>query len=318
MTKIAIIDDYQGVALSMADWDGLGNDVDISVFQDHLEEGAALIERLSPFEVIVMNRERSPFPDTLQAQLPNLKLLITNGMYNASIDLAAAKSRGVTVCGSQAVANPTPELTWGLIISLARNIPLEQGNVRNGGWQTTVGMGLKGRVLGIIGLGRLGTPVAKVGLAFGMEVIAWSPNLTDERAAEAGVTRADKADLMAKSDFITLHMPLSDRSRGIVGAADIAQMKKTAFLVNTSRGPLVEEAALIDALENRKIAGAGLDVYDIEPLPTDHPFRRLENTVVTPHLGYVVDDNYTLYFPQAVENIAAWREGNPVRVIEPA
>jgi len=315
MTKVAIIDDYQNVALKMADWDSL--EAEVEVFTDHLEDEDDVAARLLPYDVVVVNRERTPFPDSLLGKLSNLKLLITNGMYNNSIDIAAAHTRGITVCGSPSLGHPTPELTWGLIISLARNIPMEERNVREGRWQTTVGLSLKGRTLGIIGLGRLGTPVAQVGLAFGMEVLAWSPNLTDERAAEAGVTRADKDELLAKSDFITLHMPLSDRSRGIMGAEDFAKMKPTAFLINTSRGPLVDEAALIEALNSGGIGGAGLDVYDHEPLPADHPIRSMPNTVLTPHLGYVTVENYEAYYPKAVESIIGWQKGAPTGVLAP-
>jgi len=315
MTKVAIIDDYQNVALKMADWDSL--EAEVEVFTDHLEDEDDVAARLLPYDVVVVNRERTPFPDSLLGKLSNLKLLITNGMYNNSIDIAAAHTRGITVCGSPSLGHPTPELTWGLIISLARNIPMEERNVREGRWQTTVGLSLKGRTLGIIGLGRLGTPVAQVGLAFGMEVLAWSPNLTDERAAEAGVTRADKDELLAKSDFITLHMPLSDRSRGIMGAEDFAKMKPTAFLINTSRGPLVDEAALIEALNSGAIGGAGLDVYDHEPLPADHPIRSMPNTVLTPHLGYVTVENYEAYYPKAVESIIGWQKGAPTGVLAP-
>ncbi len=315
MTKVAIIDDYQNVALEMADWGSV--DASVDVYNDHLEDEDAVAARLLGYDVVVVNRERTPFPDALLEKLPNLKLLITNGMYNNSIDIAAANARGITVCGSPSLGHPTPELTWGLIISLARNIPLEERNVREGRWQTSVGLSLKGRTLGIIGLGRLGRPVAQVGLAFGMEVLAWSPNLTDERAADAGVKRAEKDDLLAKSDFITLHMPLSDRSRGILGADDFAKMKPTAFIINTSRGPLVDETALLDALKNGTIGGAGLDVYNHEPLPADHPIRSMPNTVLTPHLGYVTVENYDAYFPRAVDSIIGWQKGAPTGVLEP-
>jgi len=315
MVGIAILDDYQNVVLDMADWDSFGTDAKVTVFNNHIDEEAELVKRLEKFNVIVINRERTPFPRSLIEKLPNLELLITGGMYNKSIDFAAAKENNVIVCGTQMLGNPTPELTWGLLLSLARNIPVEDKSVRDGGWQTTVGIGLKGSVLGIVGLGRLGVPVSKIGLAFGMEVIAWSPNLTPERAGEAGVTRVDKDILFETADFITIHMPLSERSKGIIGRDDLAKMKKSAYLINTSRGPLVDEAALIEALVNNWIAGAGLDVYDSEPLPADHKLRELKNTVVTPHLGYVVKDNYQLKFSQTVENINAWMKGDPVRVI---
>lgn len=315
MVGIAILDDYQNVVLDMADWDSLGTDAKVTVFNSHIDDQAELVKRLEKFNVIVINRERTSFARSLIEKLPNLKLLITGGMYNKSIDFAAAKENDVIVCGTQMLGNPTPELTWGLLLSLARNIPVEDKNVREGGWQTTVGIGLKGSILGIVGLGRLGVPVSKIGHAFGMEVIAWSPNLTPERAVEAGVTQVDKDILFETADFITIHMPLSERSKGIVSRDDLTKMKKSAYLINTSRGPLVDEDALIEALENNWIAGAGLDVYDTEPLPADHKLRQLKNTVVTPHLGYVVKDNYQLKFSQAVENINAWMKGDPVRVI---
>jgi phosphoglycerate dehydrogenase-like enzyme len=312
--RAAILDDYQNVASGLADWDQLKDQVEFVFFTDHLEDEEEIAERLMDFDIVLMNRERTPFLKSQLDKLPNLKLLLTSGMRNFSIDLAAAQEKGLPVCGTQMISYATPELTWGLILSLARQIPKEDRLLRDGGyWQTTVGIGLEGRTLGILGLGRLGVPVAKIGLAFGMNVIAWSPNLTQERAAEDGVTSVSKEALFSEADFITLHMPLSDRSRGIVGAEDLAHMKSTSFLINTSRGPLVDEAALIKALEENAIAGAGLDVYDVEPLPLDHALRRLENTVLTPHLGYVVEDNYRLNFGQMIENIEAWIKGTQTR-----
>ena len=265
-----------------------------------------------------MNRERTPFLKSQLAKLPNLKLLLTSGKRNFSIDAAAAAEQGITVCGTDMLGSPTPELAWGLILGLARRIHEEDRQMKQGGWQTQLGIGLKGRVLGVVGLGRLGVPVAKVGLAFGMDVIAWSPNLTDKKAAEAGVRRGDKDELFGTSDFVTLHMPLSGRSRGIVGKEEFSRMKPTAYLINTSRGPLVNEAALIEALETNQIAGAGIDVYETEPLPADHPLRQLDNVLLTPHIGYVVEENYRLSFSQIVENIQAWINGAPIRVIEPS
>ncbi|MDP6954187.1 MAG: D-2-hydroxyacid dehydrogenase family protein [Alphaproteobacteria bacterium] len=315
MRKIAILDDYQGVMRRVADWSRLPADFSLTVFEDHLDDEDAVAARLADFEVVVMNRERTPFPRALLARLPNLRLLITNGMRNLSIDLAAAAEHGITVCGTRGRGNATPELTWGLILSLLRHIPHEDRGMREGGWQTTLGRELAGATLGIVGLGRIGAQVAKVGLAFGMDVIAWSPNLSDERAAEVGIARADKESLFAEADVITLHLVLSDRSRGIVGGEDIGRMKRTAFLINTSRGPLIDEEALLRALQNGDIAGAGLDVYDVEPLPGSHPFRALPNTVLTPHLGYVTEENYRTGFGDAVENILAWADGSPVRVL---
>lgn len=313
MFKAAILDDYQNAASGLADWDQLKADVAFEFFTDHLTDEEAVAARLQDFEIILMNRERTPFLKSQLDKLPNLKLLLTSGKRNFSIDIAAAKANGVTVCGTDMSSYPTPELTWGLIIALARNIAKEDRLLREGGhWQTTVGIGLQGRTLGIVGLGRLGVPVAKIGQAFGMEVIAWSPNLTEERAAEAGVKRVSKEELFSTADFVTLHMPLSERSKGIVGADDLAAMKSSAYFINTSRGPLVDEAALITALENNAIAGAGLDVFNVEPLPLDHAYRRLENTVLTPHLGYVVEDNYRLGFAQMIESIEAWIKGAPL------
>ncbi len=316
MTRIAILDDYQGVALEMGDWEALSEGCEAVAFTDHLAEEDAIAERLADFEVVVVNRERTPFRRGLLEKLPKLGLLVTAGMRNASIDVAAAADRGVVVSGTAMVGNPTPELAWGLIIALARNIPREDRGVREGKWQQTVGQGLGGKVLGIIGLGRLGVPVARVGLAFDMEVIAWSPNLTEARAAEHGATLATKEGLFSGADFISIHMPLSERSQGLIGAADLARMKESAYLINTSRGPIVDEQALIQALREGRIAGAGLDVYDIEPLPLDHPLRSMENTVLTPHLGYVEEENYRLGFAAAIDSIQAWLDGKPIGVID--
>ncbi len=300
----------------MGDWKALPEGTEVVAFTDHLADQEAIAGRLADFDVVVVNRERTPFPRGLLEKLPRLGLLVTAGNRNMSIDVAAAADCGVVVSGTAMMGNPTPELTWGLIIALARNIPREDRAVRQGKWQQTVGHGLRGKVLGIIGLGRLGVPVAKVGLAFGMEVIAWSPNLTAARAAEHGVALAAKEELFSRADVITIHMPLSPRSRGIIGAADLARMKQSAYLINTSRGPLIDEEALIEVLREGRIAGAGLDVYDIEPLPADHPLRGMENTVLTPHIGYVEEDNYRLGFAAAIENIQAWLDGKPIRELE--
>jgi phosphoglycerate dehydrogenase-like enzyme len=262
-------------------------------------------------------RERTPFPRRLLERLPNLKLLVTTGARNASIDVAAAGERGVTVCGTTGLGSPTAELTWGLILGLVRNIPFDDRTIREGGWQTTIGPNLEGKLLGVIGLGNLGSRVAAVGKALGMEVIAWSQNLTAERAAGQGARLVSKEELLSTADVVTIHLVLSDRTRGLIGTNDIGLMKPSSYLVNTSRGPIVDEAALIEALRNRRIAGAALDVYDEEPLPADHPLRSLPNTVLTPHIGYVTTDNYRAFYGGAVEDVAAFLAGSPLRVIKP-
>ncbi len=316
MKRCAIIDDYQGCALDMADWSELSPDVEVEVFRDHIADEDALARRLAGFEIVCAMRERTPFGRSLLEKLPDLELLLTSGMRNLSIDGAAARERGVTVCGTPSLGYPTAELTWGLILALARSIPAEDRATRAGGWQHTLGVGLEGKTLGIVGLGRLGGRVAMVGKAFGMEVIAWSQNLTEARCREAGASLVDKETLLRTSDVVSIHLLLSRRTRGLIGASDLALLKPEAFLVNTSRGPIVDEAALIGALERRAIAGAGLDVFDIEPLPADHPFRRLDNTVITPHLGYVSVENYRGFYGGMVEDIRAWLAGRPIRVLE--
>lgn len=315
MTRVAILDDYQKVALQMADWSSLGSGVDVQPFHDHLAEQNALVTRLAPFDVIVAMRERTPFKAPLIERLHALKLLVTTGMRNAAIDVKAAAERGVLVCGTDVVSPSTVELTWGLILAIARNIPREDQGMRSGRWQTTIGIGLEGRTLGLLGLGNLGSRVAAIGKAFKMNLIAWSPNLTDERAKSFGVERVSKEDLFRRSDFLSIHVVLGSRSRGSVNAAELGLMKPTAYLINTSRGPIVNERALVDALETRKIAGAALDVYDHEPLPADHVFRHMDNVVLTPHLGYVTVENYAQMYRQAVEDIRAFLEGHPVRMI---
>jgi phosphoglycerate dehydrogenase-like enzyme len=315
-TRVAILDDYQGCALRMADWASLP-DTEVVVFRDHLAEAAAVAARLADFDVVMAMRERTPFPAPLLERLPRLKLLITSGMRNASIDVGAAVARGVTVCGTQGLPYPTAELSWALILALFRSVPVEDRATREGSWQVTVGYGLNGKTLGVLGLGGLGSRVAKVGRAFEMNVIAWSPNLTAERAAEVGATLVPKDELLARADVVSIHLVLGDRSRGLIGARELGLMKPTAFLVNTSRGPIVDEAALVAALRAGRIAGAGLDVYDEEPLPLNHPLRSLPNTVITPHLGYVTDETYRIFFGHAVENVAAFLKGSPVRVLRP-
>jgi phosphoglycerate dehydrogenase-like enzyme len=312
--SVAILDDFQNVTRTLADWGRLPPHVSVTVFNDHVED-EKLVQRLKPFDVLVVTRERTKLPRSLVAQLPNLKLLVTAGMRNLGIDLAACREQGVLVCGTGSGSSPTAELAWGLILALARHIPDEDRSLRAGKWQKTIGTGLKGKTLAVLGLGRLGTQVARVGLAFDMKVIAWSQNLTAQRAAEAGCTRVEKADLFRMADVLTIHLLLSDRTRGIVGRDELALMKPTAFLVNTARAAIVDEQALIDALMNRTIAGAGLDVFEREPLPSDAPILRAPNTVLTPHLGYVTRETYDVYFPQALEDIEAWLAGKPIRVI---
>ncbi|MCB4821706.1 D-2-hydroxyacid dehydrogenase family protein [Roseicella aerolata] len=313
LKRLAILDDYQGVTLRLGPWDRLPESLEIHVFRDTLTDPAALLARLAPFDAILAMRERTPFPRSLIEQLPNLSLLITTGARNRSIDLEACAERGVTVCGTPSFAHPTVDLTWGLILSLMRRIPEQEAALREGRWQVALGHTLEGKTLGCLGLGNLGSRVAKVGAAFGMRVIAWSQNLTPEKAAAAGAEAVSKERLLAESDVVTLHLILSERSRGIIGAGDLAQMKSTAVIVNTSRGPLIDQAALIAALKAGRIAGAGIDVYDQEPLPKDHPILSAPNTVLTPHLGYVTEENYRAYFQGAVEAVEGYLAGQPVR-----
>lgn len=313
MPTCLILDDYQNAALGLAEWGRLDG-VSVSTVTEYIGDREALVARIAEAEILVIMRERTPFPADLLARLPKLKLLVTSGMRNASIDLAAAKARGVTVCGTDSSPTPPTELTWALILGLARHLPEEVGNIRSGGWQTSIGADLSGATLGILGLGKIGALVARVGQAFGMSVLAWSPNLTADRATAAGAMLAtSKEALCEAADFLTLHLVLSERSRGIVGEAELRRMRRSAYLVNTSRAGLVDQAALLRALEEGWIAGAGLDVFDTEPLPADSPFRRLPNVLALPHLGYVSRANYTRFFTQAVEDIAAWQAGSPIR-----
>lgn len=315
--RCAILDDYQNVALSMADWSKIKADAEIKVFNELFASADEAAKALTGFDIVCLMRERTPFPRAMFERLPGLKLVVTTGMRNAAIDMQAAKDRGVMVCGTDSAGHPTAELTIGLMIGLARKISVENARMKSGEpWQVTVGGDLNGKTLGILGLGRLGQRVAKVGLAFGMKVIAWSQNLTPEKCRDAGVEYATKDDLLRQSDFITIHMVLSPRSRGLIGAHELSLMKPQAYLVNTSRGPLIDEGALIGALKENRIAGAGLDVYDVEPLPRDHTFRKLPNVLLTPHLGYVTIDNYRLFYGQTAEDVRAFLDGKPVRVIE--
>lgn len=315
--RVAILDDYQGVARDLADWSQLPPGSDLTVFDKPLGDEAAVAAALEPFDVLVIMRERTPFPASLISRLPKLKLLVTTGARNNAVDLAACAARGIPVCGTRMVGTPTAELTWGLILALAKRIPAEERALREGRWQTGLTGDLAGKRLGLVGLGKLGSKVAQVGLAFGMEVAAWSPNLTDERAAAAGVTRVEKRDLFATSDVVSVHLVLSERTRGVVGADEIGAMKPTAFLVNTSRAGLVDEAALAQALRHGHIGGAGIDVFPIEPLPENSLWLDLPNTVLTPHLGYVTRENYAVFYRDALEDILAWTAGSPVRLLSP-
>ena len=317
MHRCAILDDYQNVALSMADWSPIQGEVAVEVFNDHLTDRAAVVERLKDFSIVVMIRERTPFDRALIESLPKLKLLITTGMVNRSIDFAAAKAAGIVVAGTPAATGTTSELTWGLILALLRHIPQEFASFRTGGpWQSTVGGNLNGRRLGIVGLGRVGSQVARVAKAFDMEVSAWSRSLTAERAQKLGIDRCATLDeVMSAGDIVTIHLMLNDGTLGLITGRHLSLMKPGAVLVNTARGPIVDEAALIDALRRRRIAGAALDVFDAEPLPPDHPFRSLDNIVATPHLGYVTENSYRAYFGGAVEDIRGWLDGKPVRVL---
>ena len=315
MLRVAVLDDYQDVARKMTDWSVLPADVEVEVFQDHLTDRAAVAERLKDFAIVMAMRERTPFPRALLERLPQLQLLCTTGMRNAAIDLQAASDCGVLVCGTGGILYPTAELTWGLILSLLRHIPHEDQATRTGRWQVSMGLGLSGKTLGLMGLGRLGAQVAAVGTAFHMDVIAWSQNLTAERAVECNATLVSKDELVARADILSVHLVLSARSRGLIGRHEFNRMKPTAYLINTSRGPIVDEAALIAALQNGTIAGAGLDVFDEEPLPQDHPLRHTANTIITPHIGYVTEETYKVFFDETVENIQAFLKGAPVRVL---
>lgn len=317
MIRVAILDDYQGIALRLADWKSLHPDAQIEAFPEHIADLDSLAKRLHTFECLVLMRERTPLRRALIEKLPNLKLVITTGMQNASVDAAALAERGIVFCGTEGVGHATAELAWGLILALLRNIPREDRAIRQGRWQTSIGYGAKGKTLGIIGLGRLGSMVANYGKAFGLELLGWSRNLTDARAAEVGVKRVDKDELFQRADIVTIHVNLNESSRGLVGAAELARMKPTAYIVNTSRGPIIDEAALLAALKGRRIAGAAIDVYDREPVPKDHPFLELDNVVLTPHLGYVIEENLRINYANSVENIRAFLDGKPIRVIKP-
>ncbi|HME49469.1 D-2-hydroxyacid dehydrogenase family protein [Mycobacterium sp.] len=304
--QVAILDDYQNVAMEMADWSPVAERADITVFNDHISDSDDLIERLAPFDVVFVMRERTPLSRNIIERLPRLKMIASTGPFNASIDMAAAREQGIHVGTTGGSLASTVELTWALILAASCNIVSQSAAVRNGQWQTSVGRELAGRVLGVLGVGRIGARVARIGVAFGMEVIAWSQNLTSESAAEAGATYVVKEELFGRSDVLTIHLRLSERTTGLVGAAELAVMKPTALLVNTSRGPIVDEPAMIDALRSGTIDAAALDVFDTEPLPTGHPLRNLDNVLATPHIGYVADHNYRTFYRDAVAAISDW------------
>lgn len=312
--RLAILDDYQGVTLGLGPWGRLPH-VETVVFRDTLADEDAIAARLAGFDAVLAMRERTPFPASLLAKLPDLRLLITTGERNRGIDAAACAQRGITFCGTPSFGAPTVDLTWGLILGLARRIPAQQGALRAGQWQTEIGMGLEGRTLGLLGFGKLGRRVAAVGAALGMRVVAWSANLTAEAAASGGAALVSKEALFRDSDVVSIHYILSERSRGLVGAAELALMPPHAILVNTSRGPIVDQDALLAALHEGRIGGAGIDVYDVEPLPADHPLLAAPRTLLTPHLGYSTEENYRAYFAGAVEAVEAYENGAPIRVI---
>lgn len=315
--RLAILDDYQDVALDMADWHRLPDEVEISVFNDHLADETALAERLAPFEMIAVMRERTPFPRALLQRLPRLRLLLTGGMKNAALDLDAAAECGVTVCGSPSPGHATAELTWGLILALSRHLPAEERALRAGRWQTRLGRDLHGKTLGLLGLGRLGRRVAAIGAAFGMRVVAWSAKLDAATAAEHGAEYLSKDALLADADVVSIHLRLGERSRGLIGARELALMKPTALLINTSRAPIVDRAALLDALRERRIGGAGLDVFDVEPLAADEPLLALDNVVLSPHIGFVTEETYRVFYSHMVENILAFLDGEPRHRLNP-
>src|SRR5579862_1496722 len=314
--RCAILDDYQNVALKIGDWSKLKGDVDFKAFNAHLDGPDKVVAALTDYAIVVAMRERTAFPKQVIEALPNLKLLITTGARNASIDVETAKARGVTVCGTGSFGSPTSGIAIGLMLELTRHIGYENARLHAGApWQTTIGPDLEGMTLGVLGLGKLGTRTANIAKAFGMKVIAWSQNLTPEKCQEAGVGYVTKEELFRQADFITIHVVLSPRSRGLVGAKEFGLMKPLAFIINTSRGPIIDEAAMLAALRDKKIAGAGLDTFDVEPLPIDHPLRKMDNVVLTPHLGYVSEQNYKYYFAGVVEDIRGFLDGKPVRAM---
>ena len=313
--RIAVLDDFQGVALEYADWGAVRSKAEVVVFRDTLADPDAVVARLKPFDVLCVMRERTPLPRAILEQLPQLKLIVTTGARNASIDMAAAKERGIAVCYTGYRSHGAMEQTWALLLGAARHVPAEFGSLRSGGWQRHVGKDMRGSTLGVIGLGKIGQSIARIGKAFEMNVVAWSQNLTEAAAAEHGVTRVEKDELLRISDFVTLHVVLSARTKGMIGAAELALMKPEAWLVNTSRGPLVDEAAMIEAVRAKRIAGVALDVFDVEPLPADHPLRTLPGVIASPHVGFVTEDTYRTFYTDTVADILAWMDGAPVRVL---
>jgi len=315
--RCAILDDYQNIALELVDWSSVLDRVDVQSFSNHFEDEEQLVEAISDFEIVVIMRERTPFTASLFEKLPNLQLLITSGMRNASIDLAAATNNGVMVCGTASMSEPPTELTWALLLNIARQITKENKALRNNGqWQSTLGADLFGKRLGILGLGKIGSRMAVIAQAFGMEVIAWSQNLTKEQADNYGVRLAtSKEELLESSDFVSIHLVLSERTKGLIGPKELRLMKTSSYLINTSRAAIVDQDALIEALRENWIAGAGIDVFEIEPLPENHPFRTLPNVLATPHLGYVTEQNYRIYYREAVEDIQAFLDGTVIRQI---
>ena len=317
--RIAVLDDYQGVALTSADWSPVTGHptrpCTVDVFRDHLADPSALVERLEPYDAVVVMRERTPLPRQVLTRLPRLRLVVTTGRRNPSIDTAAAAEAGITVCGTDSLATAPAELTWALVLGLARHLLPEAAAMRTGGWQTTVGRDLAGHTLGLIGLGRIGSQVAAVGGAFGMEVVAWSRALTAERAEAAGARSVTLDALLSSSDVVSVHLPLADATRGLLGERELSLMRADALLVNTSRGPIVDEAALLAALERGHLGGVGLDVFDEEPLPAEHPLRTAPRTLLTPHLGYVTRDVYATFFAGVVEDVTAYLDGALIRLL---
>jgi phosphoglycerate dehydrogenase-like enzyme len=304
--EIAVLDDYQGVALELADWSMLGRGATVTAFRDHIDDEDQLVMRLLPYDIVCVMRERTPLSAVILQRLPRLRLIVSTGPGNRSIDAEAASRQGIEVANTGYSSTPTIEFTWALILGIARHIASESASVRAGGWQRSIGSDLAGKTLGVLGLGNIGSQVAAIGLAFGMKVIAWSENLTAERATAAGAEFVTKSELLRRSDFLSVHLILSGRTKGLLGEAELAEMKPTAYLINTSRGPIVDERALVNALKNQQIAGAALDVYDIEPLPQDHPYRALPNVLATPHLGYVSRSLYETFYGDTVKRIQAW------------
>lgn len=314
--RLAVLDDYEGVAMELADWAALGHEFQVDVYRDNIRDEDKLTDRLFPYDVLVIMRERTRFPRSLIDRLDNLKLLVTTGKRNLAIDSDACREKGIVVCGTGSITTAAPELAWALILATLRRIPQHDRAVREGFWRETIGSSLSGNTLGVLGLGTVGSQVARVGLAFGMKVIAWSQNMTPRQAAEAGVVGVDKKEFFSTADVVSLHVVLSERTQGLVGAGEIGLMKPGAYIINTSRGPIIEEKALVEALRQNRIAGAGLDVFENEPLPPDHPFLTLSNVVLTPHIGYVTRQGFEIYFRDACENVSAWLSGNPIRVLQ--